>query len=116
MGRSCSHIDCFGPCKKAKKKIPTRIPRFSKKRQKENRKYSTLRKQFLEDKECAAKLEGCTGVASQVHHKSGRVGEKLLDVRTWLPVCAGCHNWIELHPSECLIRGLSKSRLNETDK
>lgn len=87
------------------------IRKFSKKRAAENRKYSTLRKQFLEDKECEAGLEGCTGMASEVHHKKGRIGENFLDVSTWLAVCHHCHIEIETKPAMAKELGLSESRL-----
>jgi len=57
-----------------------------------------------------AYLQGCTGVATDVHHKAGR-GENHLKMSTWLPVCRTCHTWIELHPKEAKELGLSETRL-----
>lgn len=113
MGKSCNHPCCGEVCRRPKqRKVRKPVRKVSKKRVKENKKYSTLRKQFLEDHPvCEARLEGCTGVADQVHHKAGRVVDKFLDVSTWLPVCANCHHWIELHPEESKELNLSKSRL-----
>lgn len=77
--------------------------------------YLALRKVFLKDHpHCAAKLTGCRGWASDVHHKLGR-GKFLLDISTWLPVCRHCHRWIEDHPSLAKELDFSASRLYEDD-
>lgn len=60
---------------------------------------------------CIAKIKGCYGYASDVHHMAGRIGANLMDENTWLPVCRSCHKWIEEHPAEAKERGLSRSRL-----
>lgn len=121
MSKQCNRPGCPFPvfgggyCKihqylrKDKKKKPIR--QYSKKRSKENRTYSTQRKQFLEDKECVAKLEGCTGVATDVHHTEGRVGDGFLDVGTWKALCRNCHKIVEHNPLLAKSLGLSKSRL-----
>lgn len=113
--KPCKHPCCsdIGPCRKAKPK-PRRKPlkRFSKKRAKQERSYSVLRKQFLEaNPECEAKLKVCTIEATQVHHRKGRIGENLLDVSTWVACCGACHAWIELNPQASKQLGLSESRL-----
>lgn len=112
MGRSCSHIDCYGPCKKVAPKKKKWIRKVSKKRVVENRKYSGLRKQFLEGKICEAQLNGCTGQATQVHHAAGRIGSRLVDVKKFVAVCASCHRQIEDSPEKANKLGLSKSRLS----
>lgn len=112
--KPCKHPCCpdSGPCRKAKtKKIRKPLRRVSKKRARENKVYSTLRKQFLEEKQCAARLEGCTGVATDVHHAEGRVGEKFLDVSTWKGLCRNCHQVVEKNPLRSKQLNLSKSRL-----
>src|SRR5690242_114691 len=89
MSSNCKHATCEGEtCRREKKvKKSYKIRPFSKKRQQLNRTYSTLRKQFLTIlPNCEARLEGCTGVATDVHHRKGR-GKNLLKVETWLPVC-----------------------------
>lgn len=60
---------------------------------------------------CEARLEGCSGVAKEIHHRRGRVGKNLLDTGTWLRVCRNCHAWIEAHPEASKELGLSESRL-----
>lgn len=85
-----------------------RIRTVSKKRQKENKEYTRLRKEFLvENPLCLPCLERydmhkhnsgvgrpTIGAASEVHHKARR-GKFLLRVDTWLPVCRQCHKEIE---------------------
>jgi hypothetical protein len=113
--RNCNHATCEGPCRRLKqKKLRKPIRKVSRKRQRENKKYSTLRKQFLSDNpECVAELEGCTGVATEVHHSVGRVGENLLNVGTWKSVCRNCHRTIEDNPGTAKDLGLSYSRLKK---
>lgn len=89
---------------KEKKKIGP----YSKKRQKDNRKYSELRKGFLEDKIC--EFPGCERQATDIHHARGR-GAFLLDVSTWKALCREHHTHCETHPDEAKSLGLSNSRL-----
>ena len=90
---------------------PKSISPVSKKRQGEMDKYSLLRDAFITAKpRCEAKLVGCTGKSTDVHHKAGR-NENHLQVGTWLAVCRTCHSWIETHPLEAKELGLSESRL-----
>ena len=74
--------------------------------------YSKLRSAFLViHSKCQAKLLGCTGEATDVHHKAGR-GDNHLKISTWLAVCRNCHQWIELNPTEAKELGFSETRLN----
>lgn len=92
---------------------PKSISPVSKKKRVEIDKYSQLREAFLLAKpKCEAKLVGCTGISTDVHHKAGRVGENYLKVGTWLSVCRSCHRWIEDNPEEAKELNLSQSRLN----
>lgn len=99
--------------------IPTgkqkRIAPRSPKRAKEETEYSKKRKKFLLEKPmCEAHLPGiCTQLSTDVHHKAGRLGRLLLEVKYWLSVCRSCHDWIELHPKEVREIGFSQSRLNK---
>lgn len=94
---------------------PKSISPVSKKRQGEMDKYSTLREAFLVAKpKCEAKLVGCTGISTDVHHKAGRVGDNYLKIGTWLSVCRSCHRWIEDNPEAAKELGLSESRLNNS--
>jgi len=93
---------------------PKSISPVSKKRRGEMDEYARLRDAFLTAKpRCEAKLVGCTGVSTEIHHKAGRVGDKYLRIGTWLAVCRNCHTWIEINPAEAKELGFSESRLNE---
>jgi hypothetical protein len=92
---------------------PKSISPVSKKRQVEMDEYSKKRLAFLAlYNNCQAKLVGCTGKATDVHHKAGRIAESYLNIQTWLAVCRQCHTWIETNPLEAKELGFSESRLN----
>lgn len=113
MSKNCSHATCEGEyCRREKKqKKVYKIRPFSKKRVKENKKYSALRKKFLEENPiCEAKLKGCTGVATEAHHTEGR-GKNLLNEEKLLAVCHSCHVQITVNSKQAIEKGLSKSRL-----
>ena len=96
--------------KKKQKPIAPRSP----KRAKQEREYSKERKIFLlANPNCKAKLPNqCTISATDVHHTKGREGWLLLAVAFWIPVCRGCHTWIEEHPEQAKQLGLSLNRLS----
>lgn len=89
------------------------IPRRSRKRAAQERNYLTLRKDFLlSSQHCQAQLPGiCTHIATDVHHKRGRIGSLLTDTAHWLAVCRPCHQWIETNPKEAKETGFSENRL-----
>jgi hypothetical protein len=94
---------------------PKSISPVSAKRRVEMDEYGKKREIFLIAKpNCEAKLLGCTGVSTDVHHKAGRTGENYLKISTWLSVCRSCHSFIELNPEEAKELGFSESRLNES--
>lgn len=81
---------------------PKSISPVSTKRRGEMDTYSKLREAFLVVKpHCEAKLVGCTGVSTDVHHLySGKDREKYyLQIGTWKAVCRNCHNYIHDHLS-----------------
>jgi hypothetical protein len=93
---------------------PKSISPVSTKRRGEMDTYSKLREAFLVVKpHCEAKLVGCTGKSTDVHHKAGRTGENYLKVGTWLSVCRTCHTYIETHPEDAKELGFSQSRLKD---
>lgn len=86
------------------------IRKLSTKRAQQNREYIKVRYLFLiENPIC--QIEGCGCEATEVHHKKGRIGKLLTDVRYFLAVCRSHHNYIELHPEESKEKGYSLSRL-----
>lgn len=86
------------------------IKKLSKKRQAENKIYLTIREKFLqENPQCAVYP---SEKATQVHHKKGRIGKLLTDVRYFLPVSDRAHREIELNPEWAKKMGYSLSRLS----
>lgn len=110
--KPCKHPCCPDDhCRKAKpKKKRTPIKKRSVKMKKETFKYLKQREVFLENNPACGV---CGGIASDVHHKKGRIGKDLLDETNWLPVCRPCHRWIEEHPEPAKEMGYSLSRLNK---
>jgi len=91
---------------------PKSISPVSAKRRVEMDEYSKKRLAFLAlHTSCQAKLVGCTGVSTDVHHKAGRVGDNYINMNTWLAVCRSCHTWITDNSKEAIELGLSTSRL-----
>ncbi len=84
-----------------------RIMPRSEKRSKEERAYLTLREVFLKDKICPI-----TGQqATEIHHKKGRIGKLLCDIKYWLAVSREGHIKIENNPEWAKEQGYSLSRL-----
>lgn len=80
--------------KEKKKQKP--IKPLSKKREKQNKIYLTIRKVFLENHpNCEVKLEGCTKIASEIHHAEKRTGHKLTDIEGFVAICRNCHIKVE---------------------
>lgn len=93
-----------------KKPLPKKIPRRSKKGQKEDRKYTVKRLQFLaQPKNLRCPITG--EIATEIHHMKGRVGKLLLDDRFWLAVSREGHRRIEENPEWAKEMGYSLSRL-----
>ncbi len=95
-----------------RKKKSIIIPKQSKKRRSQNVLYSKKRRIFMEqNKYCQANLSNCTILATDLHHKRGRIGKLLTDERYFLAVCRSCHNYIESHPIFAKEKGFSLNRL-----
>lgn len=95
---------------KTQKKPVKAIPKFSKKRQEENKEYSALRKEFLarpENKYCRLYPDL---LAETVHHPYGRLGDHFLKVEEWIPLSLVGHQWVEEHPTEAKKLKLSFDR------
>ncbi len=72
-----------------------RLKPRSKKRVKDEKEYSRLRKEFLAD-HFFCQVRGCFHPATQIHHK-GRRGKHLNNTKLFLAVCGACHRQIEDH-------------------
>lgn len=85
------------------------IPKFSKKREIENAKYTVLRIEFLGKKE--NKICPITKYpATEIHHTyCGKDRAKYyLDTTTWIAVSRDGHNWIHDNPKEAREQGFLK--------
>lgn len=78
------------------------IRRFSIKRMNQNKEYKVLRKEYLKENEMC---ERCNKFASEIHHKNGRNGTRLVDVDYFMAVCRKCHNYIHANPTESRQEG-----------
>lgn len=106
---------CSYECKRAnttvKPKKMYKIPHRSKKETKRLGEYYKLRADFLnlpENKICPVTGEPTT----DVHHKKGRTGDLLLDIRFWLAVSRTGHDKIESNPNWAKKMGYSLNRLS----
>jgi hypothetical protein len=43
-------------------------------------------------------FHGCTGQCEQVHHKQGRVGDRMTDLDKMVGICQNCHEYIGRNP------------------
>ena len=75
----------------------TRLHPISAKRRRVSAIYKGLREKFLiENPACKV----CKSQpSSQIHHKAGRIGDKLNDVKDFLAVCFFCHRKIHDNPA-----------------
>jgi hypothetical protein len=86
--------------------------------------YKKIRFKFLskpENRFCKARIPGVCmgrrvqGIELTIHHKRGR-GKYLLDVKTWLPCCLACHEFIHNNIQIAYDLGFCEKRLTEDDK
>lgn len=101
------------PSSKKVEKVRQQIRKVSTKQAAKNQEYSKLRDDFMSHNPlCKANLSGCTKIATDLHHKKGRV-TYLLDVTTYIALCRNCHQKIEENPTMAKEKGFSDSRLND---
>lgn len=74
--------------------------------------YAIERAEFLEQHPiCEATWDdGCTFVATEVHHQGGRAPSVFFRRSWWLAACSTCHHHITTNPAEAIERGLSFHR------
>jgi hypothetical protein len=77
------------------------------------RKYSLIRNKYVIDNPLCKMnvVVECTYYTTEVHHSKGKTGDLLFDIRYFVPGCAACHRWVEVHPAEAYKLGLSVERL-----
>ena len=101
--------------KKSEPKEIKPIPKFSKKREKENLEYTIKRLQFLAQPEnLRCFIEGCNNKADTIEHSAGRIGKNFLDVTTWRP-CCNFHN-LELERNSELSEKYQVSKISGKQK
>lgn len=88
------------------------IAKVAAERKEINKEYERVKKEFLRKKKCC---EACGDApATEVHHRRGRVGKLLTDIKYFLAVCRPCHRLIEEDPVFAKSQGYSESRLKKT--
>jgi hypothetical protein len=63
-----------------------------------------LRKAWIKD-HLFCEVPGCKNMTAQVHHKSGRIQDRLNDVTGWMAVCQECHDQIHRHGLRARAQG-----------
>lgn len=80
----------------------TRMQPVSAKRQAELEVYYPLRDEFLAANRTCWR---CGAPSTCVHHRRGRRGSRLTDVRYFAASCDFCNEWAESHTGEALAEG-----------
>ena len=64
---------------------------------------------FAEPRPC--EFPGCGRVATEIHHRRGRVGALLTDERYWSAMCSEDHRWATVNPARAYELGISERRV-----
>lgn len=67
--------------------------------------YRPLARAFLETHPRCQFPLGCTAPSTEVHHRRGREGARLLDERFWAASCRACNEYAEEHTGDALACG-----------
>lgn len=90
------------------------IAPISDKQKKRLAEYRVVRDDYMANhKWCEAKLNGCTSIATDLHHKAGKVGALLTDSRYFCALCRSCHTWVGENHSKAKELGLVVDRLDK---
>lgn len=99
------------------------MKKVSDKRKGELAEYRKLRDKFLADNpRCQGKhyvgvcsenfvgqaVHGCFNKSVDLHHRAGRIGAKLTDVKDFVALCRKCHTRVHEHPTEARALNLLK--------
>lgn len=84
----------------------------SEQRTKEEKLYEQAKKKFLADHQLC-EVKGCKNLATEVHHKKGRIGALLYNILFFLAVCWKCHKKIEKNPGWAKQEGYSLFRTHK---
>jgi len=74
-----------------------RLRKVSIKRAKQLREYKKIRETYLR---LNPNCEICKRAATEIHHKSGRNGERLNDISKFMAICRTCHTWVHNNPQQ----------------
>lgn len=88
------------------------IKKISRKQSARLKKYSVIRAEFLKENQ-SCQCIGCINWATEVHHKIGKIGERLFTKKYFMAVCRHCHKKIEESPLWAKANGYSLDRLNK---
>ena len=103
------HWKTYGGGTKPKEAKP--LPKKSETRKVEEKDYRKIVAEMLADsKECELKFDGCTKVATGLHHQRKRAGKNYLDKRYLKRSCDSCNLFCELHPLAAIASGASVSK------
>jgi hypothetical protein len=94
----------FKPFKGPKVSVRTPLRKESEKRQIERVEYTEKRKAYLQVHPFC-EFEGCTKLASEIHHRARR-GANYLDVSTFFAICRNHHRFLHDNPAEAKEMGL----------
>lgn len=96
------------------KKKPEPIKKVSKKQQSRNARYAKVKREYLTEHPIC-EVDGCKQLATDIHHKKGKIGDLLCDKNHFLAVSRMCHQKIELNPAWAKENGYSENRLEVDD-
>jgi hypothetical protein len=94
------------------------MKRVSAKQAKRNREYDKLRQFVYERSNGRCEINAtwsCSGQCEQVHHKQGRVGDRMLDLDKMVAICYNCHDFIGRNPALAYDRGWLMRRVVSED-
>jgi hypothetical protein len=87
------------------------IAKVTAERKEVNKEYEKVKREFLKSHPIC---EVCmTEPSKDVHHKRGKIGKLLTDVRYFLAACRPCHIFLENDPLFAKKEGYSESRLKK---
>lgn len=91
------------------------IPTISDKQIERLKAYKAARDEYMKKyPSCQAQIpEICTYVATDLHHKGGKVGDMLTNTKYFLALCRACHARIEMAPTWAKENNFSVDRLDK---
>lgn len=78
-----------------------------------DKKYYPARKEYLDEHtECELKISPeCTGLATEIHHAEGTIGDLYWDKKKFKGTCRPCHIWAENNREKAIELGFSLKRV-----